>query len=70
MKKLKKLIEFLPVSRRKYAETIEAMTIVVDGLMEADLYHSQIETRLIQDMQKIIAQKPATKKKGSDPAFQ
>ena len=70
---LKKLIELLPVSRRKYEEAIEAMTTVIDGLVEAEANHCQIETSIIQLLQKDKMVKPEDRKStknGKDPAFQ
>jgi len=69
---MKKLIELLPVSRKKYLETLLNTNIVLEGLTEADAHHSQIETNLIQQLQ-ILTQKipqKTAKKNGSDPAFQ
>lgn len=72
---LKKLIEFLPLSRRKHAESLKAIATVIEGLVEAEANHCQIETNLIMQFQaksqpqKDTVQKPETKKNGSDPAF-
>lgn len=74
LKVLKKLIEFLPVSRRKYMELLNQICITLNGLVEAEANHCQIETNIIQQLQKQsqqnMVQKPSTKKNGSDPAFQ
>ena len=75
-KMLKKLSEFLPLSRRKHTESLKAIATVLEGLVEAEANHCQIETNLIMQLQaqlnpqKDAAKKPETKKNGSDPAFQ
>ena len=66
---LRKLIELLPVSRRKYAEALEAITKVIDGLVEADANHCQLEMSIMQQLQKNEMAKPTTKKSNHDPAF-
>ena len=48
---LKKLIEYLPISRRKYAETLEHILTILEGLVESDENHCQIEVGLIQAIQ-------------------
>lgn len=63
---LKKLIDFLPVSRRKYAEGLAAMTKVIDGLIEAEANHCQIEMRLIQQFQTKKMKKSAAKKSNNN----
>jgi len=74
-KMLKKLIELLPVSRRKYLEVILNITTVLDGLVEAEANHCQIETNIIQQLQMRPPASPSAEKKtsktknGSDPAF-
>lgn len=77
---IKKLIELLPVSRRKYTKTIEDIMLVLNGLVEAEANHSQIETNLVQQLQAVLpqfprkgkaeAQESKKTKNGSDPAFQ
>lgn len=77
---IKKLIELLPVSRRKYTRAIEDIMLVLDGLVEAEANHAQIETNLVQQLQAIVLQLPQKgkaktqksegTKNGSDPAFQ
>lgn len=71
-KMLKKLIELLPVSRRKLRKAVEATTIVLDGLIESDANHCQIEMSIIQQLHKNTTAKssPAAKEKSNhDPAF-
>jgi len=76
---LKKLIEFLPVSRRKYekalkeitktfeetTKTLDSITTVLQGFDEAEANHCQIEMTIIQQLQKDKMQKstPTTTKK-------
>ncbi len=50
---LKKLISLLPVSRRKYLETLDNLTIVLDGIIESDSNHNQIEMSLINSLQQV-----------------
>ena len=68
---LKRLIELLPVSRRKYTEGLEQVAKVIEGLIEAEANHCQIEMSIIQQLQKDkIAKPPSTNKKSNhDPAF-
>lgn len=68
---LRKLIELLPVSRRKYTEGLEQVAKVIEGLVEAEANHCQIEMSIIQQLQKDkIAKPPFTNKKSNhDPAF-
>ena len=70
---LRKLIELLPISRRTYFKTLENIMIVLDGLIEAESNHCQIEMSVIQQLQKDKMAKPTTTKSttnGKDPAFQ
>ncbi|GAG79733.1 unnamed protein product [marine sediment metagenome] len=70
---LKRLIELLPVNRRKYAEGLIEVGKVIEGLIEAEANHCQIETNLVMQvqalLQKNMEKKPTTKKDASDPAF-
>lgn len=69
---LKKLISYLPVSRKKYAEGLNNIAKVIDGLIEADANHSQIELSIIKQLQinKEVKSEPKSTKNGKDPAFQ
>ena len=70
---LKKLISLLPVSRRKYIKDLEKVMIVINGLMEAEANHCQIEMSLMQQSQVNRMKKEANKKSttnGTDPSFQ
>jgi len=70
---LKKLIDLLPISRRRYIKDLEKVMIVIDGLTEAEANHCQIEMSLIQQSQVNKIKRPANKKNttnGRDPAFQ
>lgn len=80
---LKKLIEFLPVSRRTYTKaleqitktfkettkTLDNITTVLEGFDEAEANHCQIEMSIIQQLQKNKTKKPATKRSNGDMAF-
>ena len=70
---LKKLISLLPISRRKHNEVIHNLALVLDGLIEAEANHCQIEMSLIQKLQQGEGQKTTAKKSKSplpnDPAF-
>lgn len=62
---LNKLIELLPISRRKQAELLVEITKVLNGLVEAEANHCQIETNIIQQIQRFQkneTEKPAGKK--------
>jgi len=65
---LKKLLEFLPVSRQKYTKGLQEVSKVIEGLIEAEANHCQIEVSIIQQLQKNKVQK-TTKKTNNDPAF-
>jgi len=72
---LKKLIELLPISRRKHTEYYAEVIKVLQGLAEAEANHSQIETNIIKQLQMPPPQgdktrQPKSKKNGEDPAFQ
>ncbi len=67
--KIRNLLEFLPISRRKYTQALGNMIIVVNGLIEADANHCQIETSLIQEITKSRSKKPAKEKNHNDVAF-
>lgn len=68
---LKKLIELLPISRRKYTEGLIEVAKVLDGLVEAEANHCQIEMNIIQQLQAQNKKgKTATKKSNGDMAFQ
>jgi len=67
--KLRALIDFLPISRRKYAQTLENITIILNGLIESDANHCQIESSLIKEISKKRAKKPGKTKNNNDPAF-
>jgi len=68
-KVLKRLIELLPVSRRKYIESFEQVAKVIEGLVEAEANHCQIEMSIIQQLQAKKTEKPTNKKSNNDPAF-
>ena len=62
---LKKLSELLPVSKREYTENMKNIVLALQGLAESDANHCQIETNLIQFLQK-KSNKPAPKKSKND----
>jgi hypothetical protein len=64
---LKKLINLLPVSRRKYEGDFAALAVVIEGLVEADANHSQIEMQLMQQAQ-VKGMLKATAKKHTNGA--
>lgn len=69
IKVIKKLTDLLPVSRRKYKEALQNITTVMNGLIESDANHCQIEVGLVQEMQKnraTNAKKPVSAKKGAN----
>ena len=69
---LKRLINLLPMSRRELKDVIGNLTIVIEGLVEAEANHCQIEMNIIQKMQQGETRKtPAkgTTKAPNDPAF-
>jgi len=66
---LKKLRDFLPVSRRVYAKSIEETIIVLNGLIAADANHCQMEIGIIQEIQRIKAKNGNKKKPKDDVAF-
>ena len=66
---LKRLTEYLPVSRRTHNEAIKNIALIVDGLLEADANHSQIEASLIRMTANGKVKKQMKEKNNNDPAF-
>ncbi len=62
---LKRLISLLPVSRRKF----DALVIVLDGIVESEANHCQIEMNIIQQMQMKKTGSKKTDKAPHDVAF-
>lgn len=67
--RIRNLLEFLPVSRRKYTQALESITIIMEGLIESDANHCQIETSLIREIAKNKLSKPGKEKNHNDVAF-
>jgi len=67
-KTLKKLRRLLPISRHQYEKDFAAINLVIDGLIEADANHSQIEMNLIKEIHKSESAEPAkaASKKGNN----
>lgn len=63
---LRKLINLLPVSRGQYTKTLMELTTIIQGLIEAESNHCQIETNIIQQLQKMSTEKPQAKKGNFD----
>ena len=59
-KMLRKLIKLLPVSRGRYLKTLKDLNTVIDGLLEADANHCQIETNIIQQLQARLPSQSST----------
>ena len=60
------------MSRRKLFKTLDALDIVLSGLMEAEANHCQIEMSIIHRMQQEKQSKQGvkeTKRNPDDPAF-
>jgi len=66
---LRKLIELLPVSRREYTKLLKEVVKVIDGLVEAEANHCQIEMSIIRELQKKKTMKSKPKKVNGDVAF-
>jgi len=70
-KMLRKLIEYLPISRRKHAKSVEEINKVIAGLVESDANHCQIELSIIQQLEKKPLTQPSKSTKNDiDPSFQ
>lgn len=71
---MKKLIEklkgYLPVTRKLYKKDHDAIMLVLDGLKQTDVYHTQMENNLLENMKRLQVPTPTKKQNGkSDPAF-
>jgi len=77
MKKPKKIIDFLrgflPVSRKTYMKDLQNTITVLDGLIQSEAQHSQLEMNLMANVEalKQNAQQKQTKngKNTRDPAY-
>jgi hypothetical protein len=72
MKKLsnliKKLKEYLPITRKIYKEDMKNFFIIINGIKQSEAQHSQMEMNLIQQLDSLKSKKPSSDSKEKNPS--
>lgn len=68
MKKLIKWIkDYMPISRKQHFETMKKITDVLQGLIQSELQHAQVEMNMGQQLALLTGQNPPNSKQTEKP---